>query len=194
MGEPEAKAAARAAIKAGMDAAFGGGEAKYDGFAASMEQAFWDAFDAAGGGGGGGTKKILYGAQYSSTNGNANADSYSYWVSFFDYSYFYNSTNSYEITRNMPIPGPGNVVRVFTRTGTNAYTNTKTQPTDFQLRSNGADVAGASFSVPAGAPADTIYDVTGSWPFSDGDEMCLRVTTGSAGNCYIKSVGLIVEV
>jgi len=139
-------------------------------------------------------KKVLYGAQYSSTASNASSYPYTYWVSFFDYSYFYASSVSYEDCRKVPIPGPGNIVKVFVKTAQTSYPNTKTAPTDFQLRKNGADVAGASFSVPAGAPADTIYEVTGSWPYNDGDEMCLKADTGSTGNCYIKTVGLVVEV
>ena len=196
MDEATIKAAARAAIKAGMDGQYSGGEPKYDQFAAAMEQAFYDALVASGlsGGGGGGTKKILYGGSYPSSSTNASSYPFTYWVSFFDYSYFYaNTTYSTEVSRQMPIPGPGNIVRMFAKTAP-YFANTQTAPAVVQLRSNGADVVGATFNIPATPPPDTLYDVTGSWPFNDGDQMCMRLDTGSAGNLYIRAIGLVVEV
>ena len=194
MSEASIKAAARAAIKAGMDGQYSGGAAKYDQFAAALEQAFYDAINEAGlGGGGGGAKKILYASQYPTTVTTMSSYPFTYWISFFDYSYFYaNASYSYEAARNVPIPGPGNIVRVFVKTAQALYSSTADAL--FQLRKGGADVAGASITVPTAAPPDTIYDATGSWPFNDGDEMCLQADLQAAGACYIHTVGLVVEV
>lgn len=140
-------------------------------------------------------KKILYGATYPSTASNASSVNFTYWVSFFDYSYFYaNTTHSTEANKQMPIPGPGNITKVFAKVHA-GYVSTKPEATPFQLRKNGANVSGASFSIPASPAQGSIHQVTGSWPYNDGDLMCLRAITGpSSGNLYMRAVGLEVEV
>lgn len=137
-------------------------------------------------------KRVMYAAQYPSTGSNASSI-YTYWVGLVGYCYFYASTYSTEAVRNLPIPGPGNIIKVFARTS-ESYVNTKTAPTVFQLRKNSADVSGASFSIPANAPSATYYQVTGSWPYNDADWMCLRVDSTVTGNLYMHDVGIVVEM
>ena len=193
MSEAAVKAAARAAIKAGMVAAYGRDEADYDEYAGAMEQAFWDAFDAGGGGTGGSPARIAYGSHYPSSSSNASSTAYDYFLPIFgSYCYFYaNTVYANEAMRNMPIPGPGSVKQIWIQTVNLA--NTKTTPSILQLRKNNADVAGAAISIPAGAAVQR-HTHTGDWPFNDLDEMCFKFSVTSAGNLYVKHLGMIVEL